>query len=136
MNFFQSVYRKITGKDTIEKYQSEVKDLTMALVDYKQQCSSLERALLEEKTGRKNAVYENTTLQQKVDALLVERNQLLNQPPKTVYEDRFVMTRQVYDKFVRSVEPPVVTATTTPQGAGFLVGIQRTLEKLREQFVA
>lgn len=134
--FFQSVYNKVTNQAALTEQGQEIQDYRLAIVDLKQQIAGLERASHNQRSRINELGRENETLQLKVDALLVERNQLLSAPPKIAYEDRFVMTSSVYDKFARSLEPPVVTNNTTAQGAGYLVGMQRVLEKLREQFVA
>lgn len=133
-NIFRSVYNKVTGKD-VKKIQSDI------INSYEREIAELTEQLKASRIVAGNRQVDVQILQGRVDELSAVRRgleldirNLQNQPTQVV--DRFVMTHQVYDKFVRSMEPPVVTNNTTAQGAGYLVGMQRVLEKLREQFVA
>ena len=150
LSICNKLYSKLTGRD-VQAIQSDV-------------ISSLERELSSVKRhkeavdagarGIQNALSvtkrENDTLHREVrilnsriEELMRIRNDMTkelhlanNKPDVVVTERTFVMTTEMYDKFAKSLEPPVVTNNTTAQGAGYLVGMQRVLEKLRSEYVA
>lgn len=139
--FFRSVYNKVTGKD-VQKIQNDIIDsYQRELTECREYTDRLTQELEDTKRQLRNKDLNESILQGRVNELSQIRQgleldirNLRNQPERVV--EQFVMTQGVYDKFVRSMEPPVVTNNTTAQGAGYLVGMQRVLEKLREQFVS
>lgn len=132
LSICNKIYNKLTGKEAervqriqdniINSYANELKKVRLELA---------------------NKTKDNEILQSRVNelggirvGLQKELHIANNKPDVVVVEKQFVMTETVYQKFARSLEPPVVTNATTPQGAGYLCGIQRALEKMREQFVS
>lgn len=141
MKFFQSVYRKITGKD-VQKIQNDI------ISSFEQELLNTKIALQRSQDaegvairGRRNALDDNRIIQAALDGARQENTRLIKQLHITenkpdVVERVFTMTQKVYDDLERSVEPPIVTNNTTPQGAGYAVGIQRVLAEVRKRYVA
>lgn len=134
MKFFQSVYRKITGKDVQEIQKDIIDSFGRELYETKQ---TLEAA----RVVSRNKQRDNEILQSTLDNLRAENTRLVKQlhiaeNKPDVVERVFTMSQKVYDDLERSVEPPIVTNNTTPQGAGYAVGIQRVLAEVRKRYVA
>lgn len=133
LSICNKIYSKLTGKD-VQKIQSDI-------IDSLERELSSTRHALQIKDNRYNT--EVHILQCRINelsgvrvGLQKELHEEKNKPDVVVVEKQFVMTEAVYQKFARSLEPPVVTNNTTAQGAGYICGIQRVLEKMREQFVS
>ena len=128
------IYNKLTGV-SIEELHDRVRGLREALHEQQRQNGVLERLNQEKNRENYRMVGELTVYKEKVDALLVERNQLLHREPEKVVEQVLNMNEAAYNQLVSAVEPPVVSATTTAQQTGYLLGIQRVLQVIRKRYV-
>lgn len=129
-----SIYSKLVGVD-VEELQAKIQKLTMELVDQKQQNHRMENRVQEQNVAAYHTQTIIRTQQEKIDALLVERNQLRNKPAEIVVEKVMNMSDAAYQKLVSELEPPIVSANTTPHGVGYLLGIQRALAVFRNRYV-
>lgn len=125
----RKVYNSFRGRDVItvqsdiiDSVQRSHRELTRQLNNKTRDCEILQ-SRLDEQGGIRVGLQK-------------QLHEALNKPDVVIYEKQFVMTQQVYDKFEKSLEPPIVTNLTTAQGAGYAVGIQRALSELRKQFVS
>lgn len=141
MNLFRSVCNYLTGNKRTLAIQSDIiSSYERELVETKQYAEDLSSQLESCRVALRNKTQDNDILQSCINELNAKRRGLeldirnLQNRPEPVVE-QFVMTQGVYDKFVRGLEPPIVTNNTTAQGAGYLVGMQRVLGAIREQFV-
>lgn len=117
-------------KDDVEMIQKNIID-------------SFEQELAVVRRDLDNQIRNNNILQSRVDQLTAIRDGLerdlraeKNRPDKVVYENKFVMTDTMYQQLARSLEAPIVSANTTPQGTGYLLGIQRALTEIRNRYVS
>ena len=120
-----------------KKLKEDVETIQKNIIDsFEQELAMVSRDL-------DNQIRNNNILQSRIDQLTSIRDGLerdlraeRNKPDKVVYENKFVMTEQMYQQLARSMEPPIVSANTTPHGTGYLLGIQRALTEFRNRYVA